>query len=153
MRRGTLLLRLLAGIGKRLNKLLVVKGLDNEVGGTVFQSRYGQFNIGIRSKEHNSGLRLRPLDLTQPIQSLVAIVDTTMEVHVKQHHIGLIFPYPREQSRRAGHADNMLEGMLHHHLHRREDVAVVIHDKQCTVFHFATYFRLRIFQYGISIDA
>ena len=48
-------------------------------------------NVGDNCTEHS-------LDFAQPVKPLIAVVDTTVEIHVEQHHVGMILPYPREQS-------------------------------------------------------
>jgi hypothetical protein len=117
------------GVGERLNELLVVERFDDEVVGAVFESGHRQFDVGVGGEQHHGGLRPQALDLAQPIEAFVAVVDAAVEVHVEQHHVGLVLSESRGETGGGGNADNLVEGLLHHHLHRGEDIAVVVDDE------------------------
>ena len=108
---------------------MVVEGLDDEVCGSILQSCHSQLYIGVGGEEHDGGLRPRFLDLPEPEESLVAVVDAAVEVHVEQHYIGLVLTQSGDEPGGTGQADDALKGLLGHHLHRGEDVTIVVDDE------------------------
>ena len=88
----------MVSVGQLLYELMVVEGLDDEVGGSILQACHGQLYIGVGGEEHDGGLRPCFLDLPEPIESLVAVVDTAVEIHVEQHHVGLVLTQSGEEA-------------------------------------------------------
>ena len=128
--------RLAARLLQRGYQLVVVKRLYDEVSGARLNPAYGQFDVGIRRKQHHLGLRTHLLNLSKPIKSLVAAVYSALKVHVEQHHVRLVLTQVRRNIVRIGYGDNMLKGVLEQHLHGGQDVAVVVYNKYCSLFHF-----------------
>ena len=78
------------GIGEGLDEFGVVEGLYDEVGGPFLQACDGQFDVGVGGEEHHLGVGLQPFDLAQPVEPLIACVDAGAEVHIEQHHVGML---------------------------------------------------------------
>ena len=69
------------------HQVVVIPGLGDEVGSTVFQSLDSQVDIGIGSQQYDRRLRMLLTDGPKPEQSFVAAIDTEGEVHVEQHYV------------------------------------------------------------------
>ncbi len=72
---------------QRADHLPVVERLDDEVGCTFLDARYGKLYVGISGEEHHLGLRTKALDFSKPEESLVPRIDATRKVHVEQNHV------------------------------------------------------------------
>ena len=68
-------------------KLIIVPRLDDEVKRSPLHAFHRQSNVGVRSKENDLHLRPHLLQLSCPVESLVASIYISVEVHVHQDDI------------------------------------------------------------------
>ena len=111
------------------DKFLVVEGLHNEVVGPFLHATHGQLDVSVGGEEHDLRVGTEALDLVQPEDALVAGVDATLEVHVEQHHVGLVLAKAGGNADRARQRHHTLKHARQKHAHGGQDVAVVVYDK------------------------
>ena len=68
-------------------QLLIIPRLDDKVEGPPFHSFDGKGDICIRRKKDHFHLRYHFLDFPGPVETLVAGIDTGIEIHIQQHDI------------------------------------------------------------------
>ena len=77
----------MAGAHKRVDQACIVPRLFHEIKSTVLHRLHRQLHIGVSRKQHNRHIRKFVVDFVKPVQTLVAIVDSSHEIHVEQHGI------------------------------------------------------------------
>ena len=125
---------LIPSLHQRTDHLLVFKRLHDEVGGTFLDACYGKLDVGIGGKEHHLGFRAEALDFPEPVQSLVSRIDSAGEVHVEQHHVGMLLSQLGWDGVRVGDGDDAIEYGFQQHPHRSKNVAVVINNQYRSLF-------------------
>ena len=78
---------LVPGGRERGHQLFIVPGLHDEIKGAALHSFYSQGDIGVCGEQHHFHLRHHLLNLTGPVQALIASIDAGIEVHIQQHHV------------------------------------------------------------------
>ena len=91
-------------------------------------------DVGIGGKEHHLGFRAEALDFPEPVQSLVSRIDSAGEVHVEQHHVGVLLSQLGWDGVRVGDGDDAIEYGFQQRPHRSKNVAVVINNQYCSLF-------------------
>ena len=75
---------------KRVDQAGIVPRLFHEIKSTVLHSLHRQLHIGVSRKQHNRHIRKFVVDFVKPVQTLVAIVDSSHEIHVEQHGVDAV---------------------------------------------------------------
>ena len=91
-------------------------------------------DVGIGGKEHHLGFRAEALDFPEPVQSLVSRIDSAGEVHVEQHHVGMLLSQLGWDGVRVGDGDDAIEYGFQQHPYRSKNVAVVINNQYRSLF-------------------
>ena len=125
---------LIPSLYQRTDHLLVFKRLHDEVGGTFLDACYGKLDVGIGGKEHHFGFRAEALDFPEPVQSLVSRIDSAGEVHVEEHHVGMLLSQFGWDGVRVGDGDDAIEYGFQQHPYRSKNVAVVINNQYRSLF-------------------
>ena len=124
------------------DQTVVVPGLDHEIDGPVAHGPHRQVDVGIGREEHQLDVGIVAVNLLQPVEALVAGVDSGREVHVEQDDVDGLATQRRQQlvGRRQGqHAG---EVVAHEQLDGGQDAAVVVDDEQGSLFCFGHVFRI-----------
>lgn len=109
----------------------------------LFDAAHSKVDVGISREEHDLCLRPHAFDLVEPEDTLIARVDTALEVHVEQYHVGLILTQSCGDIAGTGDGDDLLEGVFEDHPHCGKDITVVVDDKDRSVFHADNYFLMQ----------
>ena len=104
----------------------IVPGFHHKVEGTAFHAFHGEGDVGVGREKHHLHLGEVALEFGEPEEAFVARVDVGVEVHVKQHCIGLEGSHGFHQH--LGRSDEFHFGKTHRqqNLQRRADARVVV---------------------------
>ena len=125
------------------HQTLVVPRLDHEVDRSVTHGPHRKVDVGIGREEHHLDVGIVAVNLLQPIEALVAGVDAGREVHVEQDDVDRLAAQRRQQligRRKRHHAG---EVVAHEQLDGCQNAAVVVDDKQRTLFLFGHIYECR----------
>ena len=125
---------LIPGCSENLNQLLIIPRLHNEIKRTALHPFHRQCNISISSEEHHLHFRHHLLDLSGPVQSLVAGIDAGVEIHIQQHHIRPKLLKRTHKRCRRGDCLHLCEVKRQQDFQRPADTKVIIDYKNFPYF-------------------